>query len=154
MIRRLDGLLPVSRVEINSKFTAFVKKVEGKPYSLSPKKILLKDRLDDSSNKSGFFCSELVAAAYQECGLLSNEDSSTNMFWPSSFMPGGLFERCLINGVELLEPLEVNCREVEVGYARKMVKDKRTRRAVKFSADKSDNMMVTPEEKKKVEESD
>jgi hypothetical protein len=132
VIRSLTGSFPLPREDISSIFVKFIKKVEGKPYSLSPKKLLLKDGLGDSSSKSSYFCSELVAAAYQEAGLLADAESSTNMFWPSSFMPGGLFERCLIKGIKLGEPIELNCREVEVGYARKLVRNKSSRGAVLF----------------------
>ena len=126
-IRRLEGNLP-SKDLLEAKFIEFVDKVEGKPYSLTPKKLIVNDAMEDSSEKAGYFCSELVAAAYRDVGLLPDDKLSANMFWPSSFMPSGLFERSLAPGVTLGESMEINCREVEVGFARQVVR-RRTKSA-------------------------
>lgn len=38
----------------------------------------------DAKEYESFFCSELVAAAYKSCGLVS-QSKSCSQYWPSSF---------------------------------------------------------------------
>ena len=58
---------------------------------------------------------ELVAAAYEECGLLNVGKHNVNRFWPVVFTPGGYFERSLSNGLELGPVIVINCNKAEVG---------------------------------------
>jgi hypothetical protein len=53
--------------DFTSKLQEFILKVEGKKYSLNPKKIF---KNFTPGNENNFFCSELVASAYKYLGLL------------------------------------------------------------------------------------
>jgi hypothetical protein len=49
-----------------------------------------KNTTEDENDESGFFCSELVATAYKELGLLTRDTSSANYqpacnFYPKDF---------------------------------------------------------------------
>lgn len=61
-------------VEFYLKLDEYIKKVEGKKYSLSPAKIF-KSR--DPGQEENFFCSELVASAYKALGLLPKSPKSS-----------------------------------------------------------------------------
>lgn len=62
----------------------FIKNVVGKRYKISPGRLLSQQPDKDPINKAGFFCSELVAAAYKELGILSNALPSSR-YWPGDF---------------------------------------------------------------------
>ena len=87
-VRQLQGNISAN---LTNKVKDFFEKVEGKPYELTTKKILFKEDCEDYEGRSGFFCSELVAAAYEECSLLNVEKDNINRFWPVSFSPSGYF---------------------------------------------------------------
>jgi len=66
----------------------FLKKVIGKKYKLSPLRMFQKYSTEDSvantSNKNGYFCSELVASIFKLLGFLPKHISSAQ-YWPGSF---------------------------------------------------------------------
>lgn len=73
--------------EFYDKFEEFLDQVQGNTYQLNLSKILFgrKDSVQDSElEKRKFFCSELVAKAYKELGLIKTEKAS------SSYMPNDL----------------------------------------------------------------
>ena len=73
--------------EFYDKFEEFLDQVQGNTYQLNLSKILFgrKDSVQDSElEKRKFFCSELVAKAYKELGLMKTEKAS------SSYMPNDL----------------------------------------------------------------
>lgn len=75
----------------------FVQAVSGRRYHLTFKKLMCV-----SSERKGYFCSELVAAAYQHIGLLP-KDPHASKYWPCHFSQSEelpLRECCL--GSELL----------------------------------------------------
>ena len=117
-VRQLSGNIPAT---FSKDLENFFDKVEGKPYELTTKKILFKESLTDYEDRSGYFCSELVAAAYEECGLLNVGKDDVNKFWPVAFAPGGHFERSLNSGFELGSVFVINCNKAEVGNARRVV---------------------------------
>mmetsp|Transcript_29375 Transcript_29375/g.29105 ORF Transcript_29375/g.29105 Transcript_29375/m.29105 type:complete len:125 (-) Transcript_29375:3-377(-) len=60
----------------------FIKAVKGMKYNISPRKLIRNK--EDNSKKQGFFCSELVAAAYKSIGLLP-EKPPASKYWPGDF---------------------------------------------------------------------
>ena len=56
---------------------AFIKSVVGNSYNISMRHVLFRKKsFDKGSNgieERGFFCSELIAKAFKECGLLVSE---------------------------------------------------------------------------------
>ena len=117
-VRQLQGNVSVNLTKM---VEDFFDKVEGKPYELTTKKILFKEGCEDYEDRSGFFCSELVAAAYEECGLLNVEKDNVNRFWPVAFSPSGYFERSLNSSYELGPVILIDCNKAEIGNARRMV---------------------------------
>ena len=127
-VRQLQGNISVN---LTKNVEDFFDKVEGKPYELTTKKILFKEDCEDYEGRSGFFCSELVAAAYEECSLLNVEKDNINRFWPVSFSPSGYFERSLKPGFELGPVILIDCNKAEIGNARRMVSSG-SRRQINF----------------------
>ncbi|CAK76973.1 unnamed protein product (macronuclear) [Paramecium tetraurelia] len=76
--------------EVQNKLREFIKNNLGKEYGLNPGKLLQKVSLivpqapQPEDKQRTYFCSELVAKAYKEMGLLELEKSSTQYF-PSDF---------------------------------------------------------------------
>eukprot|EP00742_Colponemidia_sp_Colp-10_P002997 GILJ01003198.1.p1 GENE.GILJ01003198.1~~GILJ01003198.1.p1 ORF type:complete len:467 (+),score=67.59 GILJ01003198.1:137-1537(+) len=81
----------------------FIKEVIGKPYKLTAKKLM--NRKGSAIQSDGFFCSELVARAYKEMGLLP-EDRGAHTYWPGSFSRVGKLS--LQDGAELGEELMID----------------------------------------------
>ncbi|CAG9322274.1 unnamed protein product [Blepharisma stoltei] len=65
----------------------FLKEVEGKMLTASPRKSSKKGKKEEDSNEEGFFCSELVASAYKAMGLLSDDIPVSN-YLPEHFSSG------------------------------------------------------------------
>lgn len=74
------------RSEKVDRFNKFVTIVEGKKYRINPMKILGRKKHGRKSLKDqgGFFCSELVAAAYIYMQLLPVKKAA-NAYWPKHF---------------------------------------------------------------------
>lgn len=68
--------------ELMMKFENFIKKVNGKAYGLSVKKFLPYYQKAEPGDENDFFCSELVASAYQAIGILPTNFGSNN------YLPG------------------------------------------------------------------
>ena len=86
---------------------SFVEEVDGKPYDYNPLKIFFSRRAGDESRaaaggqqEAAYYCSEIVAALYQRCGLLSTA-CKAGSFWPGDLADGGVAERWLTAGVRL-----------------------------------------------------
>jgi hypothetical protein len=60
------------------------------------KKKKRKSRKKGGGVHENFFCSELVAAALKEAGLMRNEKSSCN-YWPGDFGDGGAIEEVIVD---------------------------------------------------------
>jgi len=72
---------------------AFIKSVVGNSYNISMRQVLFRKKSFDGKGTSGieergFFCSELIAKAFKECGLLVSEQASCQ-FMPSDFSKEG-----------------------------------------------------------------
>ena len=114
-------VLPVDRTaEQRKKLGEFTEEVNGKPYSMTPGKLLRrasKGKGDDMSKQYGYFCSELVAAALKTIGLLDRTRASS-YFWPGSYNIGGEIERHLSPNVRLDDTLLViDSKFAEVGQS-------------------------------------
>eukprot|EP00941_MAST-03F_sp_MAST-3F-sp1_P006257 g6257.t1 len=111
----------------------FTEAVNGKPYSLTPAKLLRRapdrevylqddDEIEDDEEErqskilENFFCSELVAAGLKTLGFMENVRSSA-YYWPGDFGDDGNIESFLKNSIELAPAVAINCRFVEVGFA-------------------------------------
>ena len=70
--------------EIAGKLQEFIQNVLGKRFSFSPLKLLSRFNNKIAAESDGFFCSELVAKAYQEMGLITNSVPASR-FWPGDF---------------------------------------------------------------------
>jgi hypothetical protein len=73
----------------------FIKNVVGKKYELSAGKLFgadAKDDLNDLNDKDrGYFCSELIAAAYKALDLLPKQKGS-NKYWPGDFCQSKMYK--------------------------------------------------------------
>jgi len=92
---KMFTFIAVKLLNFFKKLMNFLKNNMGKKYELSLSKILFrkkslikienistkKNTKTKNDSKTGFFCSELVAAAYKELGLLDSQISATT-YWP------------------------------------------------------------------------
>ena len=82
----------------------FVSDVNGRRYSYDPRKIFFSLRragVDQADTvESSYYCSELVCALYQRCGLM-RKDCRAASFWPDDLANGGVCERWLSEEVTL-----------------------------------------------------
>eukprot|EP00923_Selenidium_pygospionis_P042483 GHVN01073469.1.p2 GENE.GHVN01073469.1~~GHVN01073469.1.p2 ORF type:complete len:575 (+),score=84.09 GHVN01073469.1:3205-4929(+) len=81
VLRRVH--FPRSRTKLKA-LAAFCKESVGKPYRLSVSKLLKQESFDEEEHKD-FFCSELVANALKELGVLQRDGTASSQYWPSSF---------------------------------------------------------------------
>ncbi len=94
----------------------FTASVKGAKYNLGIRKLLTKQTFEASAER-GFFCSELVAAAWQETKVL-NVDKAANQFWPTDFAEGGVVEKSLAPGWTLEPTVLIDTRVLEVGRSK------------------------------------
>ena len=94
----------------------FVSSVQGAKYNLGIRKLLTKQTFEASAEK-GFFCSELVAAAWQKTKIL-NREKAANKFWPTDFAEGGVVEKSLMQGWTLGPTVLIDTRVLEVGRSK------------------------------------
>ena len=77
---------------LGKKVDAFIQKIEGKKYYFSVWHYLFKgfykSKITNNFKNNGYFCSELIAAIYNYCGIISNRMNITN-YLPSSFAENG-----------------------------------------------------------------
>ena len=66
--------------------------------------------------KSDYFCSELVACALQDCGLIEPSRNPT-FFWPGAFAARGEIDRALLHGAAYGEEVLINCSTPAVAAA-------------------------------------
>jgi hypothetical protein len=66
------------------KLNEFIEKVRGMDYKLSAGKLMRNRQDKDPRNKKGFFCSELIATAMKEIGILDKAKPSSK-YWPGDF---------------------------------------------------------------------
>ncbi len=111
-IRRLRG---PRRRKFRTALREFTASVNGAKYSLGIKKLLTKQTFE-ASKGSGFFCSELVAACWQESGVMHG-DKAPNSYWPTDFSEGGKAEAALKDGYRLEGAVLIDTRVVEVARA-------------------------------------
>ncbi|RQM31370.1 hypothetical protein B5M09_007327 [Aphanomyces astaci] len=110
---------PVSRDTFHRRMHAFVALVEGKPYNMSLNKLIRPT--ETNADLSGFFCSELIAAAYKAAGLI-HEATAASSFWPGSFGAGGDVDKELNARDAYLEAeVVIDCRVLEIALANKDV---------------------------------
>ncbi|KAF1775491.1 WD40-repeat-containing domain [Phytophthora cactorum] len=110
----------LSRAIVNDLLGRFTAEVEGLCYGLSIRKILRAGQVEQSrSQDSTYFCSELVAEAYQSLGIISRF-SEANNFWPGSFSPGDFVDTELSrHGASLSPEIIIDCKLLEVATATK-----------------------------------
>ena len=122
-VRRLIG--PRSRNFISS-LIEFTNLVNGTKYKLGFKKLMTSQTLEKSmSEKGGLFCSELVAAAWQEIKCMKN-DKAPNSYWPTDFGENGKIDEAL-NDAFMLEPVVlIDTRVVEVARAEEHVYEEKS----------------------------
>ena len=90
----LDNLIITNKEqfyeELNKNIDDFIKDTQGKQYSLKEIQLCchgkMKEHQRDNkwSKQHGFFCSQLVAAAYHKCGLIS-DDINAGHYLPGTF---------------------------------------------------------------------
>jgi hypothetical protein len=99
----------------------FVTAVVGKPYRITAAKIINRKTTQsgtkEDTEKSGFFCSELVVAAWKAAGVVQ-PDALSSYFWPVMFASGGSIEEYLCEGVSLGEEHLVDFSNVAVSRAK------------------------------------
>ena len=82
----------------------FVSEVDGLAYSYDPLKILFSIRRADAKQadiaEQAYYCSELVCALWQRCGLMQKNCRAAS-FWPGDLSDGGVCEKWLLDGVAL-----------------------------------------------------
>lgn len=84
---------------INEKINIFVKNNIQKEYKFSKRGFFCKFRMEkNNTNKDGYFCSELVAAAYYFCSLITEKYDSSN-YLPRDFSKNGYVS--FVKGFEL-----------------------------------------------------
>lgn len=71
----------------------------------------------DLAKKKTFFCSELVAAAQLDAGILK-PTSNASFFWPGSFAVGGEVDSTTVSPFQYGPEIIIDFKEVEVGKAR------------------------------------
>jgi len=71
----------------------------------------------DLAKKKTFFCSELVAAAQLDAGILK-PTSNASFFWPGSFAVGGEVDSTTVAPFQYGPEITIDFKEVEVGKAR------------------------------------
>jgi len=117
-VRRLLG--PRNR-NFMVKLVEFTNQVNGAKYKLGFRKLMTSQTLKESS-KDGFFCSELVAAAWQEVKAMK-DDKAPNAYWPTDFGENGKIESILMESYALEPTVLIDTRVVEVARAHKHVYD-------------------------------
>ena len=70
-----------------AKLYDFINTVKGMDYRLSAGNLMSKKHDKNPRDKKGFFCSELIATAYKNAGLLPDEKPSSK-YWPGDFDDG------------------------------------------------------------------
>uniref|UniRef100_A0A7S2WHQ2 PX domain-containing protein n=1 Tax=Rhizochromulina marina TaxID=1034831 RepID=A0A7S2WHQ2_9STRA len=136
VLRKIEGHR--SRFLINQ-LTGFATKTDGKPYGFSITKLFprkevrsvandgnsattSRDTIADRSftnsleNKKTFFCSELVAAAMKESGIIL-PTYNCSYFWPGSFAVGGEVDEAMVEGIAYGGEMLIDCRVMEVAHA-------------------------------------
>lgn len=109
-IRRLKG---PRRRHFKTSLKEFTASVRGAKYNLGILKLLKKQTFQESAEK-GFFCSELVAAAWQATRVIKTE-RAPNQFWPTDFADGGVIEKSLMAGWTMEPTVLIDTRVLEVG---------------------------------------
>ncbi|KAF0682421.1 Aste57867_25434 [Aphanomyces stellatus] len=108
---------PSAREAFRTRLLAFLHKVEGKPYSMTLDKLMRPS--ETNANLSGFFCSELIAAALKASGLIDDSFAASS-FWPGSFGSGQEVDRELArHDAYLEEEVVIDCRVLEIALANK-----------------------------------
>ncbi|KAF0736944.1 hypothetical protein Ae201684P_000598 [Aphanomyces euteiches] len=108
---------PSERSAFRQRLSAFLEKVEGKPYSMTINKLIQPS--ETNADLSGFFCSELVAAAFKATGLI-DESFAASFFWPGSFGSGSEVDQELARHDAYLErEVVIDCRVLEIALANK-----------------------------------
>jgi hypothetical protein len=77
------------QVELEEKIKEFIEETQEKKYVLSCSAILCYkkkeyEQTNDWKKSKGFFCSQLIAAAYLKCGIM-NYNKGSNGYLPGSF---------------------------------------------------------------------
>ena len=119
-VRRIIG--PPRRRQFQTKLREFTAQVNGAKYKLDFKKLVSSQPLEKSldSKKGGFFCSELVAAAWQELNIMK-DDKAPNAYWPTDFEEGGNIEKSFHEKWALESIVLIDTRVNEVARASKHV---------------------------------
>ena len=65
------------------------------------------DKQTDAAKYESFFCSELVAAVYKACGLISKE-KACSQYWPVTFSDRQAID--FLNGAKLEVQMDVDSR--------------------------------------------
>ncbi|ETP41783.1 hypothetical protein F442_11202 [Phytophthora nicotianae P10297] len=116
VLRKLRTPL-LSRAVVNDLLKRFTAEVEGLCYGLSFRKILYTGQVEQRSQNSTYFCSELIAEAYKSLGIISSS-SEANNFWPGSFSPGDFVDTELArHGASLSPEIIIDCKLLEVATA-------------------------------------
>jgi len=115
----------MSKGKIEKALQDFTSDAEGKSYGLNPIK-LLRRKAEDKPSET-YFCSELVASAYQTLGVLPKQDTlAASTYYPSSFAEK--HDIHLINDAKLSHEVIVEFWQPEVMRA-KVVRKKTKSRA-------------------------
>ncbi len=132
--------------DLRRRLHAFVEKVKGRPYGFPLQTLFAKKFVATSSSSSslallgrwrtlinkgdppsessaskdnhdaGFFCSNLVAAALQEAGVLANNINHL-FFWPGAFTEGGEVDGAMAEGFAFGNTIMVDVSAMELGKA-------------------------------------
>lgn len=95
-----------NRNEVTKKMDEFIGKVLGKKFSFGAKKLLSRFASGVKAGNGQFFCSELVAKAYQELEVIG-KNAEAARFWPGDF---GEFSRLKLARGRLLQEQIVDFR--------------------------------------------
>jgi hypothetical protein len=112
---------PPRKRQFQIKLREFTNQVNGAKYKLGFKKLMTSQTLEKSTSEDGgFFCSELVAAAWQELNIM-NTDKAPNFFWPTDFGENGTIEKYFHDQWALESVVLIDTTVVEVARASKHV---------------------------------
>ncbi|OQS05401.1 ribonuclease H2 subunit A [Thraustotheca clavata] len=111
-LRKLRIPPTMERFELRDRLLEFSQRVEGKPYIMTIGKLVNQE--ESNAKLSGFFCSELIAAALKYVGLM-HTDLASSCFWPGCFSTGGQVDKELNYRGAYYEPETIiDCRVLEV----------------------------------------
>ncbi|EQC25177.1 hypothetical protein SDRG_16950 [Saprolegnia diclina VS20] len=107
-LRKLSLPPTMDLTDVAAQLAAFA----NQPYVMTLGKLVKQE--ETNATLSGFFCSELIAAALKHVGLLDTDLAAAN-FWPGCFASGGQVDKALARtGASYGPEVVIDCRVLEI----------------------------------------